>query len=377
MADHLRLHIDRWEGVYASDFSLDEVRRRCYGLGTALLAQGWSCLVTCDTRFMSSLFARDISHALQAQGVPVSLVPTPSPLPAVQYALEQRRASCALIVTASNQAYWRNGLLLLTPQVDVSLQNQPENVPAELFAAFPPSETNDAAGNDLRTPYLDLLRSQIDVDLIRRTPLTVFVDTMHGTTAGYIPAAIGEGAQTKAIEINRETDPLFGRGTPQPVGAPLMRLRKLVRESDSNLGIALSADGSAISVIDKAGDSVSIFELALVLAAHLSRQHRQRGLVIVPQVDEAMPGLQQWGDGLGLTIEQAAQPRQRIAQLIAHDRNSLVIGASSEGEISCGRFSPYADGLYAGLLTMELLARAGGNLRALVDEVRSAIRGKG
>jgi phosphomannomutase len=282
-----------------------------------------------------------------------------------------------LVVTAGNQPYWYNGLVLLAPQPDLSLDGVVEQLPEGSSMQFPQNDLNETTAQDLRGPYLELLRNNIDIDLIRRTTLTVFVDPMHGTAASYIPAAIGDGGQTKAIEINREVDPLFGRSTPQPVGAPLMRLRKLVRESDSNVGLALSADGSALSAVDKSGETVTIFDLTLVLAAHLSRQHRQRGIVVVPEASEALPGLQQWEDSLGLKVEQSKQPLERMTEIINRDRSALVIGSSAQGEVIVGDFRSSPDALYAGLLVMELLARSGGNLRTLIDELHTALRGKG
>jgi phosphomannomutase len=361
--------------VYAADFALDALRRRCAAVADALLARGWSCLVACDTRFMSNLFAREVYHVLSARGVPTSLAPSPAPLAAVQHALDQRRASCALVVTARNKPYWHNGLVLLAPQPEPLLDAEAEPPPDA--GAFPPPDTIEPSPQDLRGPYLELLRGLVDIDAVRRTTLTVFVDPMHGTTASYLPAAIGEGGQTKAIEINRETDPLFGKATPHPAGAPLTRLRKLVRESDSHVGLALSADGSAIGVVDNGGESVPPCYHALLLASYLARQHRQRGQVIVPlPAGASWAGLNAWEDPLGLKVHAAADPAPLIADALATDKPGLVLACGADGEIVIGRQGGAPDALHAALLTLEMLARSGGKLRALLDELTAALRGK-
>ena len=185
----------------------------------------------------------------------------------------------------------------------------------------PRSTTTDSTSIDLRAPYLETLRDSVDMDLIRRATLTVFVDPMNGTTSGYVPAALGEGGQTKAIEINRETDPLFGRQPPQPTEAGLNRLRKLVKESDSHLGIALSADGRAIGVADNTGDSVSPLDLTLLLAQYLNRQYRQRGLIVRAAAGRPRPraaqALRAWEDGVGLEgriVRRSGRAHRRAAQ---------------------------------------------------------------
>ena len=146
--------------------------------------------------------------------------------------------------------------------------------------------------------------------------------------AGQRDKAIGEGGQTKAIEINRETDPLFGRQPPQPSEAALQRLRKLVRESDSHLGVALSADGRALSVTDNTGEILAPVDLALLLASYLNRQYRQRGAIVAPLAPDSTgaavepAGLRSWEASTGLKIEFSADAGTRIAELLAQDRTA-------------------------------------------------------
>ncbi|HEU5101760.1 MAG TPA: phosphoglucomutase [Roseiflexaceae bacterium] len=375
MSQRPRLQQHHWVGIYTADFTLGGVRERCLRLADALLANKWSCLVAHDTRFMAGQFARYAYRLLEARGVQVSFCPTPAPFPAVELALEQRRADTALILTAGNQPFWYCGMIALTPALSQPLleDNPVAQADAGEASEFPAPALDSAERNpfDLRGPYLEALRATVDIDLIRRTTLTVFVDPMNGTTSGYVPAAIGEGGQTKAIEINRETDPLFGRQPPHPAEAGLNRLRKLVKESDSHLGVALSADGRAISVADSAGELVSALDLMRLLAIYLSRQHRQRGLVIGPLPPEGEPAsLRAWADEAGLKVELLADPAARIAELVAQDRTGLLVGATAAGELTLGRFSGSPDATLVALMLIEVSARFGGKLRALMDETK-------
>lgn len=261
MSERLQFVTKFWEGVYAADFTLEQVRRRGYRLGDVLGERGWNCLIAHDTRFISNLFARDIYHILAQKGISAMLVSTPAPMPAVQLALDTKQANCALIVSARNRPYWYNGLVLISPgNATLPLQlgdqvalSQPFPPPLIPTTADPADESE--AMQDVRTPYIETLRKRVDIDLIRRATLTIFVDPMNGTTSGYIPAILGEGGQTRAIEINREIDPLFNKLTPLPAESSLTRLRKLVRESDSHLGLAFSADGAALGAVDKTATS--------------------------------------------------------------------------------------------------------------------------
>ena len=369
-----RLNRYDWEGVFSADFTLDSFDQRCRRLAAALAAHGWSCLVAHDTRFMAAQFARHAYHCLAGEGVRVTFCPTPAPLPAVELALEQRRADTALIVAAGNLPFWYNGLTVLAPLETPPFENLPAGDGPASETAFPPGplDVSDSTQVDLRAPYLEMLRDAADMDLVRRATLTVFVDPMNGATSGYIPAALGEGGQTKAIEINREIDPLFGRQPPQPAEAGLNRLRKLVKESDSHLGVALSADGRALGVADNIGELVSPLDVTLLLAQYLQRQYRQRGAVIAPAAEGAADAerLRSWEDAVGLKVELVADPAARIAELLSQDRNSLLVGATARGEITLGRYSATPDATLTAFILLECVARANVRLRALLDEMR-------
>jgi phosphomannomutase len=369
-----RLNRYDWEGVFSADFTLQSFDQHCRALAAALAGRGWSCLVAHDTRFMAAQFARYAYHRLAEFGVRVSFCPTPAPLPAVELALEQRRADTALIVAAGNRPFWYNGLTVLAPLEASPFENMSNGNTPLSETPFPPGplDVSDSTQVDLRAPYLEMLRDAADMDLVRRATLTVFVDPMNGATSGYIPAALSEGGQTKAIEINREIDPLFGRQPPQPAEAGLNRLRKLVKESDSHLGIGLSADGRALGVADNIGEMVPLLDVTLLLAQYLHRQYRQRGAIVAPAIEGApdIDRLRAWEDAAGLKVELAADPASRIAELLAQDRNSLLVGATAGGEITLGRYSASPDAILAALILLECVARANVRLRTLLDEMK-------
>jgi phosphomannomutase len=365
-----------WEGVFSADFTLDSIQRRCQRLAETLLARRWSCLVAHDTRFMAEPFARYVFYSLAHYGARVSYCPTPAPFPALELALDQRRSDTALIVSAGNRPFWYNGVIVLAPLDTSPLIGEPSDEQPPVSLLFPPPalDVSDNTQVDLRAPYIELLRDAVDMDLIQRATLTVFVDPMSGATSGYIPATLGDGGQTKAIEINRETDPLFGRQPPQPSEAGLHRLRKLVKESDSHLGVALSADGRAIGVADNMGEVVPLLDLTLLLAQYLNRQYRQRGAIIVPAPPENAPDvhpqIRAWEEASGLKVELSSDPAARIAELLTQDRNSLLVGTTAAGEVTLGRYSATPDATLTALVLIESVARAGNRLRTLLDDMK-------
>ncbi len=377
-----------WHGIYTVEFTQAYVEQACTTLGAAIRQRKLTCVVAYDTRFMSNLFALSAYHILEQHGVAVVLCPSPTPLPALQYSL--KAGQCTVLITAGNMPYWYNGITVIEP---IGATRLPDVRPPTAVVAFasgafpipdpPPSPqamvTAVERTRDVRGEYLDMLRTLIDLDAIRSATMTIIVDVMNGTTAGLLPAVIGEGSYTKAVEINREADPLFSYTTPLPAAASLARLRKLVHESDSHLGLAFSADGTALMVIDKNGEPVDPLELALVLASYLVRQQRQRGVVVAPPplagspLEAAAQHLATWEQALGFKVELSQHVAARVAELAAQEHNTLLIGMTAVGECVLSRYTSYPDALISGLLLLELIARSGGSLRSQLDAVRSRL----
>lgn len=370
MAARVWLSVAHWSGQFAVDFTLANLHSYCTVLADKLATSGRSCLLAYDTRFLSQTFARDLRRLLAERGVATLIAAAPSTIPAIRCGLAQGKADCALVVSAGNMPYWYNGLILLSRHADLAL---PADVVAEAALPVagdrfppPPLDERDPSTLDLRAAYLDSLRSQVDVELIRRASMTIFVDAMNGSSAGYLPAIIGDG-QTKAIEINREPDPLFGRMAPHPAENGLARLRKLVRESDSHVGMAIAADGTALAVTDSAGNLIDGNRLLVLLATYLQSEHRLRGTIIAPEQGRAV--VAPYEQQLGLKVEYADDAPQAVAAALQNERGGLLAAHIGAGCFYVGRPVPEADAVLAALLLIEMSARSGRRLGTLIDEL--------
>ncbi len=359
-----------WIAVHADGFTVSGARARCHALAPLLVERGWSCLIAAGTRFMAPQFGHDCQRVFEQYGVPTSSIASPVPFPAIELALLQGRADCALVVGARNRPYWYGGLILLGPSHEPLLIDPPPFVDTTPFPTAPPAP--DRLTIDIRSPYIEALRDRIDVDLIKRSALTIFVDAMSGTGAGIIPAVLGDDGQAKAVEINREPDAFFGKQTPNPAEHSLARLRKLVRESGSTFGSAISADGRALAVVDQLGETIAPLDLALLLGHYLARQHRQRGVIVAPAGSPEPPGgLRAWMDASGIGVELAADPTARAAALRDGDRSGALIAVSADGEVSVGHDGGTPDATRTTLLLAELCARNGGTLRGSIEATRA------
>src|SRR5919108_3197639 len=107
----IKFGTDGWRGVIADDFTYESVRVASQGISQFL--RTWpspSAVVGYDTRFASELFAREVAQVLAANGVKAMVIDAPAPTQVSSYAILARKATGALVITASHNPYIYSGL---------------------------------------------------------------------------------------------------------------------------------------------------------------------------------------------------------------------------------------------------------------------------
>lgn len=88
---------------------------------------------------------------------------------------------------------------------------------------------------------------------------------------------------------------------------------------------------------------------------------------------DSLSKLSAWEHALGLKTEVATDAAGRLTEILAQGKVNLLIGGTPEGELILGRYTPYPDALFAGLMIAELVSRNAGNLQAMLDELRGQL----
>ncbi len=229
-----------------------------------------------DSRTSGPMFLRAVTAGLQSVGcqvVDLGMVPTPTVLLAVADA----GAAGGMVVTAShNPAEW-NALKLVSSE-GIFLDNEMSGrFRSYLAAEDPPRAAWDAlyevtSDPDAWSRHLEriLKLPQLDLSAIRSRSLRVAVDCVHG--AGGPPITELLQSLGCAVQgIGMEPDGLFPRD-PEPTAANLAALGDLVRETGSDVGIAIDPDADRLSLVDETGTALGEdLTLALAAAAVLSR----------------------------------------------------------------------------------------------------------
>jgi phosphomannomutase len=117
----------------------------------------------------------------------------------------------------------------------------------------------------------------IDVDLIRARNFRVALDCCRGAGAVIMPQLLDRLGCT-VTAINLEPDGRFPR-PPEPIPENLGELERLVRESRSEIGLAVDPDVDRLALVAEDGKAIGE-DYTLALAAKLVLRHRTGPVVI-------------------------------------------------------------------------------------------------
>jgi phosphomannomutase len=368
---------DGWRGILGVDITIERLlpvaaaaareleRSAPEGLTSREVVIGY------DRRFLAPEFAAAIAAAVRGADLEPVLTDTPVPTPACSWAVVERGALGALVITASH--------------------NPPEWLGLKIKGHFGGSVEGDftarverrlAAGGltvpiDGETPrfdgwggYLDGLRRQVDTAALARglkdLGLRVIVDPMHGSAAGGLGALLGDAVE----EIRSNRDPLFGGHPPEPLAPYLSELITKVRASTAAgqpaVGIVFDGDGDRIAAIDEQGRYASTQLLIPLLIDHLARARALPGTVIKTVSGSDLMGAV--AEYLGRTvIEKPVGFKYIASEMLAGE---VLIGGEESGGVGFGMHLPERDALFVALLVVEALVEGGLPLGTRIDQLR-------
>lgn len=317
-------------------------------------------LIGKDTRISGYMFESALEAGLSAAGVNTQLM-GPMPTPAIAYLTRTFRAAAGIVISASHNPYYDNGIkffgpdgMKLSDDIERLIEAEVDQhmVTVDSARIGKASRLKDAAGR-----YIEFCKSTIasrnDFNGVR-----LVVDCAHGSTYHIAPHVFAElGA--KVITMGDKPD---GFNINEGVGATKPQaLAERVLKENADFGIALDGDGDRLIMVDHQGEIVDGDEIVFIIA--LSRL--QRGELNGPVVGTLMTnlGLEHALLKNGVELKRAAVGDRYVMELmLAHDS---TLGGESSGHIICRDRIPTGDGIVAALQVMEAMTSSGKTLAEL------------
>ena len=320
-----------------------------------------------DTRASGPMLADAAASGLVSVGCDVERLGA-LPTPAVQCYAEQEGVP-AVVITASHNPPTDNGIKLVGPdgvEFPIERLERVEDVlAAEEFERVPWNETGDSRRIEgARRRYVEEVVDAVARERIAAADLTVALDPGHGAGALTSPD-IFRALGCRVVTVNAQPDGTFPGRDPEPVPENLGDLRRLVRTTDADIGIAHDGDADRAVFVDEHGETITgDASLAALAAGALGPGDRTVSAVTVSQrlVDVA----EHAEADLELTPVGSTRIISRIRDL-QHEGISVPVAGEGNGGVLFPGYRLARDGAYTAARFLELVAERPAS--AVVDDV--------
>jgi phosphoglucomutase len=364
-----------WRAVMGEEFTFQNVRLVVQAIANYLKKkypkQKVSVVVNYDTRFLSERFAFEAAKILSHNMIHVYLSDRDAPSQAQALQVIQRKAQAGINFTASFNPPEYNGLKFNTETGAPALPEVTENIEEELkhlmidysFCPLYPSEEY-IEKIDLQHDYLSFIQDKIDFELIRKSKIKVAVDPLYGTSREYLDEILEEN-HIPVEELHAYIDPYFGGIAPSCSEENMKELKAFVREKKCQIGIATDADGDRFGILDEKGNFViQNLIVSLVLDYLVSKKMWKGGVARSVATTHLVDRIARKYD---LPLFRMPVGFKYIADLFL--KNKIIFGAEESACMAIKDHLPEKDGIFAGLLVVEMMAALGKNLTELIADL--------
>lgn len=372
MATAIKFGTSGWRAVMAEEFTFLNVRRAVRGIARYVASQkasGARVIVGRDPRFLGETVCAMAAEILAAHGITPLVIAEAAPTPAISYAVIREHADGAINFTASHNPPEYNGIKFSTPDGAPALPEVTKQIEAEIAAADqqgPDASKGPVAAQalDPREMYIARLREVIDLGVIKKAGLRVAFDPLWGAARGY-PDALLRDAGISAATVHDYRDVMFGGHAPEPDDHLLNDLRSKMREINAHLGIATDGDADRFGIVDEDGTFLQPnYVIALLFDYLVESRGWKNGVAKSVATTNLVNALAKHHK---IELHETPVGFKYIGELIKQDK--IAIGGEESAGLSIRHHVPEKDGVLAGLLCCEMMAKRGKSLGEQLKEL--------
>ncbi|PRM16323.1 Phosphoglucosamine mutase [Haemophilus influenzae] len=337
-----------------------------WAAGKVLASQGSKMvLIGKDTRISGYMLESALEAGLAAAGLSAAFT-GPMPTPAIAYLTRTFRAEAGIVISASHNPYYDNGIKFFSAKgtklpdeieeaIEAMLEQPMDCVEsAELGKA---SRINDAAGR-----YIEFCKGTFPAHL-GLEGYKIVVDCANGATYHIAPNVLRElGAEV--IEIG--TDP-NGLNINEKCGATdVTALQAKVVETKADVGLAYDGDGDRIMMVDHLGNKVDGDQILFIIAREALRSGQLKGGVVGTLMSNM--SLEIALKMLGVPFLRANVGDRYVLEKMVE--NDWTLGGENSGHIIIADKNTTGDGIVASLAVLAAMAQHKLSLNELASAVK-------
>jgi len=218
---------------------------------------------------------------------------------------------------------------------------------------------------DPEPAYLNHIAELVDLNRIRNAGLNIAIDSMHGAGSKYFAKLI-EGGSSRVEEIRENPDPSFpGMIQPEPIEKNLEPLRKLLSNSNFDVGLATDGDADRLGLTDEEGNYISALHTFALICKHLLENLGLKGPIIKSITMTNM--INKLGQLHDIDVIDTPVGFKYLGPVMMEE-NAIAAGEESGGYGFTGHI-PERDGLLSGLMILDMMSVTGLNPSDLLEEL--------
>ena len=337
-----------------------------WAAGKVLSSQGSKMvLIGKDTRISGYMLESALEAGLAAAGLSAAFT-GPMPTPAIAYLTRTFRAEAGIVISASHNPYYDNGIKFFSAQgtklpdeieevIEAMLEQPMDCVEsADLGKA---SRINDAAGR-----YIEFCKGTFPAHL-GLDGYKIVVDCANGATYHIAPNVLRElGAEV--IEIGTKPN---GLNINEQCGATDVKaLQAKVLEVGADVGLAYDGDGDRIMMVDHLGHKIDGDQILFIIAREALRSGQLKGGVV---------GTLMSNMSLEIALKMLGVPflRANVGDRYVLEKmmeNGWTLGGENSGHIIISEKNTTGDGIIASLAVLAAMVQHKLSLNELASAVQ-------
>ena len=318
-----------------------------------------------DTRISGYMLESALEAGLAAAGLSASFT-GPMPTPAVAYLTRTFRAEAGIVISASHNPYYDNGIKFFSIDGTKLPDHVEEAIEAEMEKPLTCVESAelgranrivDAAGR-----YIEFCKGTFPNEQ-SLNGLKMVIDCAHGATYHIAPNVLSElGAEVIAIGCDPN-----GININEKCGATDVRqLQERVLAEGAHVGLAFDGDGDRLIMVDHLGEKVDGDQILFIIAREALRQGQLRGGAVGTLMSNM--GLELAMKQLGIPFERAKVGDRYVLEKL--QEKGWRLGAENSGHIILLDKTTTGDGIVAGLQVLSAMVRNNMSLHDLCSGMK-------
>ena len=322
-------------------------------------------LIGKDTRQSSSMYEMALAAGATASGANVYLLGV-CPTPSVSYLITKENFDCGIMVSASHNPYYDNGIKLfnglgkkMDPEIEKAIEDYFESN-EELPYAIEEKIGKVIDFKDGLQLYISWLK---EVNPLKLDGMKIALDLANGsatTTAQECLTELGATlevihSEPNGVNINNKC------GSTHPES-----LQELMREGNYDVGFAFDGDADRLIAVDEDGNLMNGDYILHICGKHMLKKGTLKDNVVVTTV-MANLGLYKAFEKNGISSVKTAVGDKYVFEAL--EANDYKVGGEQSGHIIFKDYQNTGDGLFSALQLLSVMLEENKSLKQLSEDL--------